>query len=119
MIPCTTAGTKRNRGGSKAKESSYSERIRDEHTTVKTTKQHPNIFYYDVGKNEKTKHNAPFPEQLVKDHIISWSNEGDVVLDPFAGSGTTLKAAQLLNRQYIGIELVEKYIPIIEKRLGL
>jgi len=116
-IPSITAGTKRNRGGSKAKESSYAERLRDEKTTVKDTRQAPNIFYYDVGKNEKTLHNAPFPEKLAEDHILSWSNEGDTVLDPMAGSGTTLKMAKKNNRNYIGIEISQEYKEIIEKRL--
>lgn len=61
--------------------------------------------------------NKEFPEALVKDHIISWSNENDLILDPFAGSGTTLKMAKLLRRNYLGIEISEKYIEIINKRL--
>jgi len=85
---------------------------------VNNTKQAPNIFYYDVGKNEKTLHNAPFPEPLAQDHILSWSNEGDTILDPMAGSGTTLKMAQKNNRNYIGIEISEEYIDIIKQRLN-
>ena len=71
LIPSKTAGTKRNRGSSKASGSTYAERKRIEKTTVGSFKQSPNIFYYDVGKNDKTLHNAPFPEQLANDHIIS------------------------------------------------
>lgn len=63
------------------------------------------------------KHPAIFPEALVRDHLLSWSNEGDLVLDPFAGSGTTLKIAKQLNREYIGIEISEEYGKIIEERL--
>ena len=74
LIPSITAGTKRKRGGGKANESTYAERKRIENTTVGQFKQSPNIFYYDVGKNDKTKHNAPFPEKLAEDHILSWSN---------------------------------------------
>ena len=118
MIPSLTAGTKRNRGGSKAQEGTYAERKRDERTTVNPTKQHPNIFYYDVGKNEKTEHNAPFPEKLAHDHIISWSNPGDVVLDPFMGSGTTGKMAAQLGRRFIGIELDPEYFAIAEARIN-
>ena len=62
-------------------------------------------------------HPAPFPEKLAEDHIISWSNEGDTVLDPMAGSGTTLKMAKKNNRNYIGIEISAEYIKIIEARL--
>ncbi len=118
MIPSLTAGTKRNRGSSKAQEATYAERKRDEWTTVKPTKQHPNIFYYDVGKNDKTEHNAPFPELLARDHILSWSNEGDTVFDPFMGSGTTGKMAKLLNRNFIGIELDEGYFKIAQDRIN-
>lgn len=116
-IKCTTAGTKRNRGSSKSKEDSYAERKRDEETEVKNLKQHPNIFYYAVGKGYKTKHNAPFPTQLAKDHIISWSNENDLILDPFAGSGTTGVAAKNLNRQFILIEKEKDYYDICLERL--
>ena len=63
-------------------------------------------------------HPAPFPEQLAKDHIISWSNEGDTVLDCFMGSGTTGKMAVLNNRKFIGIELDEGYFKIAEERIN-
>lgn len=117
LIPSKTAGTKRNRGGSKSSESTYAERKRIEKTTVGEFKQSPNIFYYDVGKNDKTLHNAPFPEQLANDHIISWSNEGDIVFDPFMGSGTTGKMAKLNNRKFIGIEKVPEYFEIARERI--
>jgi len=62
-------------------------------------------------------HPAPFPEQLAHDHIISWSNEGDIVLDPLCGSGTTLKMAEKLNRKWIGIEINPEYCEIVKQRL--
>jgi len=62
-------------------------------------------------------HPAIFPEKLAEDHILSWSNEGDTVLDPMAGSGTTLKMAKKNNRNYIGIEISGEYCKIAEKRL--
>ena len=62
-------------------------------------------------------HPAVFPEQLANDHIISWSNEGDVVLDPFSGSGTTHKMALLNNRKFIGFEISQEYVDIERKRL--
>lgn len=117
-IPCVTAGTKRTRGNSKAAETSYAERKRDERTEVNLEKQHPNIFYYDVGKNDKTKHNAPFPEELAADHIVSWSNENDLVYDPFMGSGTTAKMAKINRRNYVGSEMSEEYMKIIGERLN-
>jgi len=67
--------------------------------------------------NLKRKHPAQFPEQLAQDHIISWSNKGDLVLDPFNGSGTTTKMAKILGRDYIGIEISQKYCDIANKRL--
>jgi DNA modification methylase len=75
-----------------------------------------NIWKINAGGNVSTSdkiafdHPAIFPEQLAHDHILTWTNEGDIVLDPMCGSGTTLKMAALLNRQYIGIDCVENYI---------
>ena len=65
-----------------------------------------------------TGHPAPFPLALARDHILSWSNEGDVVLDPFAGSGTTCLAARDAGRRYVGIEINAEYVEIINRRLG-
>jgi len=62
-------------------------------------------------------HPAPFPEQLAYDHIISWSNEGDTVLDPMMGSGTTGKMAKILNRKFIGIEISTEYFNIATRRI--
>lgn len=83
-----------------------------------------NVWDIKVGSNQTTKdkiafqHPAIFPEKLAEDHILSWSNEGDTVLDPFAGSGTTLKMAKKNNRNYIGIEISEEYCDIIRNRLS-
>jgi len=57
------------------------------------------------------------PEKLAADHIASWSNKGDLIYDPFMGSGTTAKMAYLQNRNYIGSEISSEYIKIAEKRL--
>lgn len=77
-----------------------------------------NIWRIPIGKNSETKgHPAPFPEQLAKDHILTWSNQGDVVLDPFMGSGTTAKMAIQTGRKYIGFEISEQYCKIAEKRI--
>ena len=75
-----------------------------------------NIWFYRVG-GSKIKHPAIFPEKLAEDHIVSWSNEGDLVLDPMNGSGTTTKMAKLLKRNYIGIEISPEYCKIAEQRL--
>jgi len=63
------------------------------------------------------KHPATFPEQLAYDHIISWSNEGDIVLDPLCGSGTTLKMAKKSNRKWVGIEINKEYCEISKRRI--
>ena len=82
-----------------------------------------NIWKINNGKGFTTKdenafqHPAMFPEKLAEDHIISWSNEGDVVLDPFMGSGTTGKMAYLNKRNWIGCEINEEYCKIIEERI--
>ena len=76
-----------------------------------------NIFEYSVGGG-KTGHPAVFPEKLAEDHILSWSNEGDIVFDPFMGSATTGKMAILNNRNFIGIEKVPEYFEISEKRIS-
>ena len=94
------------------------------YASAKTTKIKGNVWEYPTGGGHCTKdkeaynHPAIFPEKLAQDHIISWSNEGDIVLDPFSGSGTTLKMAKQLNRNYIGIEISEKYYEIIKKRIN-
>lgn len=74
-----------------------------------------NIWRFDTQKNSD--HPAPFPEQLANDHIVSWSNEDDIVYDPFMGSGTTAKMAILNNRNWIGSEMASEYCDIIQKRI--
>jgi len=76
-----------------------------------------NIWRYTTSFNG-WKHPAPFPEALAEDHILSWSAEGDVVYDPFMGSGTTASVAKRLNRKYIGSEISQEYCVMIEKRLS-
>ena len=75
-----------------------------------------NIWEIAIAQN-KTKHPAVFPEQLVKDHILSWSNEGDVVLDCFMGSGTTAVVCEKTIRNYIGFEISYEYCEIANQRL--
>jgi len=84
-----------------------------------------NIWHYNTGKGYTTKdkfafkHPAMFPEHLAIDHIKTWSNKGDMVFDPMAGAGTTLKAAVLTNRNFLGIEISEEYCNICKKRIML
>ena len=84
-----------------------------------------NIWKYNTGKNYSTKdkvafdHPAIFPEALAEDHILTWTVPGDIILDPFCGSGTTAKMAFLNDRNYIGIEISPDYCEISEQRLLL
>ena len=82
---------------------------------VSDTKIKSNIWEY--ASQSIKGHPAVFPEKLAEDHIISWSNEGDVILDCFMGSGTTGKMALLNNRKFIGIEKVEDYFEISKQRI--
>ncbi len=87
-------------------------------------KTRTNIWPYAVGLGGTTRdkvafqHPAVFPEKLAADHILSWSNPGDLVLDPMCGSGTTCKMAMLNNRQYVGIDISDTYIGICKERLA-
>jgi DNA modification methylase len=76
-----------------------------------------NIWKYTTSFNGY-KHPAPFPEQLAKDHILSWSKPEQIVYDPFMGSGTTAKAAKDLGRKFIGSEISNTYTQIALDRLG-
>lgn len=76
----------------------------------------PGNVWLAAGES-KTSHPAPFPEKLARDHILSWSNPGDVVLDPFLGSGTTGKMAILEGRRFIGIERDAEYCEISRARI--
>jgi len=75
------------------------------------------IWNIKRGKKIVDSHAAVFPEELVKTIIENFSNEGDLVYDPFMGTGTTAVVAQKLNRNYIGSELTEKYFHVINERL--
>lgn len=77
------------------------------------------IWKYNSGSfsNESRGHPAVFPEKLAADHIYSWSNEGDLVYDPFGGSGTTAKMAHLQNRKWILSEISGEYCELSRKRI--
>ncbi len=64
-------------------------------------------------------HPAVFPEKLAEEHILSWTNDGDLVFDPMCGSGTTCKMAAINRRKYIGVDVSHEYIDIAKKRLDL
>ena len=116
--PCKTAGSKNNHKSEKHYENSHSMRKRDSEVMVKAEKYLYNIWFLTTGTGDKVKHNAPFPEQLANDHILSWSKEGDLIYDPFMGSGTTAKMAILNNRKFIGSEISKEYCEIAENRIN-
>lgn len=82
-----------------------------------------NIWKYNVGFNFSAtdeiakEHPAIFPEMLVCDHILSWSNEKDLIFDPMCGSGTTLIVSKQLGRNFLGFEISEEYVRISNERL--
>ncbi len=90
---------------------------------VKQYKIKGNIWLYKTGGGHSTKdkdafnHPAIFPEKLAKDHILSWSDEGNLVYDPFTGSGTTLKMAKEAGRNYVGSETSVEYFNIAKTRI--
>lgn len=113
MIPCKCAGkiydsTCKNIGGENGRT----------HKTFNINKEKvkDNIWDIAVARNE-TEHPAVFPEKLAYDHILTWSNEGDLVLDPFVGSGTTGIASIKLNRNFIGIDKVKEYVELSRERI--
>lgn len=119
-IPCKQAGKiekygleRRQNHGSKHAMRLYAE---TEFKATNDTKIAPNIFAYTLGR-EKTGHPAPFPEDLANDQINTWSNESDLIYDPFMGSGTTAKMAIKNNRNWIGSEISKEYCSIIEQRV--
>lgn len=104
-------GTNRQRDGSLKPTGSYGRK------TAEFGRRH-NVWTIYPERNNKTKHPAVFPIQLAQDHITSWSNEGDTVLDCFMGSGTTGLACKNTNRNFIGIELDNEYYEIAQRRIN-
>jgi len=86
-------------------------------TRVKEYGARTNVWNIPGERNNKTGHPAVFPERLAVDHIRSWSNKGDLVMDPFMGSGTTGVACVNTGRKFIGFELDEKYFNIAKERI--
>ncbi len=115
---CVTSGAYTHRRNTGRVEEAAT-RNRDEITLTKEYKQRGNVWTYLVGsvKGETGDHPAPFPEQLAQDHILSWSNEREIIYDPFMGSGTVAKMCIKTNRNYVGSEISKKYCDIAERRL--
>lgn len=112
-VPCKCAGqdydsTCKNMGGENGRT--------EKHFIINKDKVKSNVWKFAVANN-KTIHPAVFPLQLAIDHILSWTNEGDMVLDPFVGSGTSGIAALKLNRNFIGIDIVPEYCKLTEEQI--
>jgi len=115
-IPTLSPGKSYNlkRRGYGFKEGAF--RRRDDIVTTNEMKVKGNIFVYPCG-NSGNNHPAVFPEKLASDQIKSWSNEGDLIYDPFMGSGTTAKIAHFLKRNWIGSEISKEYVNLAIKRI--
>jgi site-specific DNA-methyltransferase (adenine-specific) len=121
-VPCLHAGLELK--GTTYKNFSTGEQKRGKFANpVKNDKVKGNIWEYVVGKSavdqEAKNHPAPFPYALAFDHIQSWTNENDIVLDPMCGSGTSIVAANDLNRRFIGIDICEEYTDLARNRLKI
>jgi site-specific DNA-methyltransferase (adenine-specific) len=120
MVDCLHAGLELN--GSRYKNFSKNEQTREKLAKpVKDKKIKGNIWEYVVGKKQEDQeskgHPAPFPCELVRDHIKSWTNAGDIVLDIMSGSGTTARVAFEMGRDYIGIEISSEYCDLARERI--
>jgi len=115
MIDCKMAGKKR--GGTFQHKGDGVRQSKHKGGVYSETKQADNVWAC-AGCN-MTGHPAEFPEQIAHDHIASWSNEGDVVLDCFMGSGTTGVACQNTGRRFIGIEMDQGYFDIARSRMAV
>lgn len=111
-----------NKGGTHRHNGNDLEKLHTNNGIIKKEGRRTNVWDVACGSmNSKDKisfkHPATFPERLANDHIISWSNEEDIVYDCFMGSGTTAKMSVLNNRKYIGSEISKEYVDIANKRL--
>jgi DNA modification methylase len=112
----------------KTKSSSYRNKdgstVPMKYETGKSERNKENIWLYEVGYMKSTKdvsafeHPAMFPEALAEDHILSWTNPGELVVDPFLGSGTTGKSCVKLGRSFLGCEIDPAYFAIAQRRIA-
>ena len=120
-VPCKHAGLENIRTKNYSA-GDQSERVTK--LTVGKEKVVGNVWTYNVGTPSSEdkiafKHPAVFPENLARDHILTWTNPGDLVLDPMCGSGTTCKMADRNGRRFIGVDINAEYVAIAKTRLGL
>ena len=120
--PCLNAGKDMSKSSYKNYSADDDQKRKLKDKTVNKEKILTNVWDFNVGSGSgddkfAKQHPAVFPEKLINAHIISWSNEGDIVLDPFMGSGTTGKMAILNNRNFIGMEIDEGYYNTAKERI--
>lgn len=121
---CDRQNKESRKGDSGTKRLKNGERLKVKRGGYSKFGRRTNVWEYLIGKGHTTKdnyafkHPALFPEKLAQDHILSWSNEGDIVLDPFVGSGTTCKMAKHNGRRFIGIDISKEYVDIAKRRLS-
>lgn len=112
MVPCKGAGKVELYGSARRGVVDKSQAMRSpdgaEWKRTKSEKIHPNVFEYSCGST-RSGHPAPFPDRLAEDMVRSWSNVGDLVFDPFLGSGTTARAALSLGRRFAGCDISQEY----------
>jgi DNA modification methylase len=123
-VPCNNAGSIKNKQKERHRDKNGIPSFANGDWIVNDMKIKGNVWEYLVGNTGMAdkiafEHPAIFPEQLANDHIISWSNENDLIYDPFMGSGTTAKMAILNKRNYIGSEISKEYCEIAEQRLKM
>lgn len=107
---CVVSGTSRNIDGKTFRKS-------NEGNIIKTNGVRNNIWKLNTNKKNTIGHPATFPEELASDHINTWSNEKDLILDPFMGSGTTAKVCLETGRYFIGFEISKEYCDMANKRI--
>ena len=120
----TGVGGERQKDGSLKRIDNTNAFLRKEKARKDETRVKSNVWELPRGNQNSTKdkiafkHPAIYPEQLANDHIVSWSNEKDLIYDPFMGSGTTAKMAIANKRNYIGSEISAEYCELIKARLN-
>lgn len=118
-----TSGKRRSAGGKKPGRFTTDgvQQVETRSSAGGKTQLRSNVWMYNVGftnGDETSTHPATFPEKLAEDHIASWSNKGDLILDPFMGSGTTAKMALKNERNFVGFEISQEYVDLANKRIA-
>ena len=115
-VPCIHAGEKNTSFRERGNDGNPDTQRKQKVIAVKDERMEYNVWRV-MTEQQKFEHPAVFPEKIAADHIRSWSNEGDLVYDPFLGSGTTAKMAVRLKRHYIGSEISKEYFDLAAKRI--